>query len=273
MINSSLISAVRPLHWAKNVFVFAPLFLTGRLFDPASLFRSVWAVFIFCMASSAVYLLNDVVDQTEDKKHPIKKLRPIASGELPPLVATISGYLLVLLSIIISAVSFDAFFVIVVFCYLILGIAYSIEIKRIKYVDIICIASGFVLRAYAGEVALLPSPHNSWFLISVFTLAIFIVLSKRHYDANVYGNVKMYSIDFLDPAVMFAALSSIVTYGIFVYGTTIALTWVVFVYGIIRYVKLTYQEEAADPVITILTDIRLVSAGITWVLLSSFLIY
>ncbi|MDR0347144.1 MAG: decaprenyl-phosphate phosphoribosyltransferase [Coriobacteriales bacterium] len=169
---------LRPKQWAKNAFVFCPLIFAKGLFDLPLLSRALLAVLVFCLVSSAIYILNDSIDVEEDRRHPTKRLRPLASREISLAFAGILAAILLIVGICLSlllALPFTA----VTACYLALNIAYSLLLKRVPILDIMCISVGFVLRVLAGVFAI-GCELSPWILMCTFFLALFIAMQKRH---------------------------------------------------------------------------------------------
>ena len=150
----STFKAMRPVHWIKNLSLFAAIFLSGMLFDKGEFTKVVWAFIVFCLITSATYIVNDIMDAPSDKLHPTKKFRPIASGDLPIPIAVVEALILTLSGIFVATLSgLNSLFVSVVIIYLILQFFYSTILKNVAIIDIIVIAAGFVLRVYAGAFA------------------------------------------------------------------------------------------------------------------------
>ena len=171
------IIALRPYQWSKNFIVFAALIFSGNLFNPKALLLSIVAFIAFCLASGATYVVNDIFDRKEDKIHPYKKNRPIASGNLELSNAILGAILVYISALIISYRLSDQFFFIIIF-YILLNISYSLKLKHLVILDILIVSIGFVLRAIAGAVSIqaLISP---WLLVCTFFLALFLVIAKR----------------------------------------------------------------------------------------------
>lgn len=181
----ALISAMRPRQWPKNVLVFAAPVAAGRLDSTAVVGRTVAATVLFLLASAATYLVNDVVDAPADRRHPVKAARPVAAGTLSPRTALAA-------SVVAAAVAFGGAFAIdsslgaILLAYVAITLAYSLALKRVPYLELACVASGFVLRAVAGGAAarLVISP---WFLAVASAGALLIVAGKRTAELNELG--------------------------------------------------------------------------------------
>jgi decaprenyl-phosphate phosphoribosyltransferase len=178
-----LIKTIRPHQWVKNLFVLAPIVFAKNVFHPDLLVRTLTAVGVFCILSGAVYTLNDIVDVDADRVHPTKRFRPIPSGRVPLGVA--KGFLgvLIVLALGAAAVLFKPTFVAVAASYFILNVAYSLKLKKIPFVDVGCIAAGFVLRVVGGGVAI--DVHVSWYMfVCTALLALFLGFGKRRHEIS-----------------------------------------------------------------------------------------
>ena len=178
------IKVARPVHWTKNVSLFAAIFLSGYLFDKIYLTKTVWAFISFCFMTSATYIINDILDRNSDRLHPIKKHRPIASGSLPISLAIFEVLILVISSIFVALLgNLDSIFMTILIAYLLIQILYSLILKNVAILDIIIIATGFVLRVYAGAFVI--NAHLSvWFLLCVVSVALFLASGKRRAELN-----------------------------------------------------------------------------------------
>ena len=178
-----LVKTARPLHWIKNLSLFAALIFTGTLIIESYFVTVVWAFISFCLATSAVYIFNDIQDVKKDRLHPIKKNRPIASGKVPLSIASITSLVLALSSLYLAAILNNLFFFIVLI-YLILQILYSLGLKNMAIIDILIIATGFVIRVYAGAFVI--NAHLSvWFLLCVVSVALFLASGKRRAELSI----------------------------------------------------------------------------------------
>ncbi len=175
------LALARPLQWTKNVFVLAGLVFSRQFVHPASLLRAGLAVAAFCLLSSAVYCLNDVVDRRRDRLHPSKRLRPVASGAVAAPAALALGALLALAGLAVSAVLGRSLLAVAA-AYLALNGAYSAGIKHVPLWDALTVAGGFVLRALAGTVAV-AVPPSPWLLACTYLLTLYMSLGKRWSDA------------------------------------------------------------------------------------------
>lgn len=179
----SMVLVARPVHWVKNISVFAALIFSGTLFVPFYLKESAFAFVAFCLASSSAYIFNDIIDRNKDKLHPFKKNRPIASGRLPIDIALSESLALASLAVVFSFRLDDIFTLIIVF-YLVLQVLYSLWLKNLAVIDILVIATGFILRVYGGAFAI--NAHLSvWFLLCVISVSLFLASGKRKAELNI----------------------------------------------------------------------------------------
>jgi 4-hydroxybenzoate polyprenyltransferase len=288
-----IIKVARPIHWTKNVAVFAGIVFAGQLFDKRQFIPVFEAFVTFCFASSATYVINDILDRGRDRLHPIKKNRPIASGLLSVPLAMVVASVLILASWILAS-SISDLFTIMIFGYLLLQIAYSLYLKHIAVVDIMVIATGFVLRIYAG--AYIIDAHLSvWFLLCVISTALFLASGKRRAELGVIGtsgetrkSLVGYNKEALNSYVTMFGNASWMSWALFTFfespraseplvlflseisrTTTInkllMITIPVAIFGIMRYQGLISSERTEAPEKVLLKDVSLVSAIALWV--------
>lgn len=279
----ALLASLRPLHWTKNVLLFAALLFAGRWNDGVAVQRTLAAFALFCAVASAVYLLNDLQDRAADTLHPEKRRRPIASGELPPAVAAGSSAALLVLGQAL-ALLLSVPFGIAVAAYIALMLAYTYALKQIVILDIFVIASGVVLRAVAGALVI-PVVLSPWFLVCVSFLALLLAGGKRRQEFMILAHdapqhrttLETYSPQFLDIIIGSAASGAAVSYALYtlapstvahVGSTRLLSTFPLVVFAIFRYLFLLYREKkGGDPVATILSDQPLLLAFGAWLLL------
>ena len=275
-----LVLSLRPGQWTKNLFVLAGLLFGRRLFDPLSVLHAAAAFVIFCALSSAVYLLNDVMDREADRVHPLKSTRPIASGALPPQLALFAALVLGSTAVA-SAFLLRPMLAVVAAAYLLLLILYSLFLKHIVIVDVLTIAAGFVLRAVAGAVAV-TVPISHWLLVCTTLLALFLVLSKRRHELTLLAGeatehrriLQEYSPYLLDQMVGVVTASTLVAYAIYATSAETAerlgtdrlgLTIPFVLYGIFRYLYLVHQKRGGgSPAELLLADRPLLVCVALW---------
>ena len=218
-----LLRAMRPVQWVKNVFVLAPLVFGLKLTDPTSVFRAIGAFLAFCLVASAVYLLNDLKDRVEDARHPTKCRRPIASGALPVHYARNGMFGLILGSIALG-MALHWTVAAVLGGYLANNVAYTLRLKHIAYVDITCIALGFLLRVLAGGFAI-DIEASTWLLACTFLLASLLALGKRRHELVVVlekgqwqgtrAVLRNYQLHHIDWAMRALALITVASYALY----------------------------------------------------------
>jgi 4-hydroxybenzoate polyprenyltransferase len=176
----NLLISMRPRQWVKNTFVLAPVLFAQRLSDVGSLARAAAAAALFCVASGAVYLLNDVLDREADAAHPHKRSRPIASGRLPAATATVASAVLAAASLAVALV-WDVRLGGTLAAYLAFNLAYSLKAKHVPLLDLLLISAGFLLRVAAGALAVDVEISN-WILLCTFLLSFYLGLGKRLHE-------------------------------------------------------------------------------------------
>ena len=261
---------MRPKQWIKNLLLFAALIFSQNLFHPGMLTDVSIAFIIFCLLSGSVYTLNDLIDLKQERNHPKKSKRPLASGKLKPSVAIIVGIILVVLSLT-SAFWLNINFAWIALGYFILQIAYSTLLKHVVIVDVLAVSAGFVLRAIAGA-QVINVPISSWLLICTILLALFLALGKRRHELllledNAVHHRKIlyeYSPNLLDQMISVATASTVVAYALYTMSAeTIAkfhtdnlkYTIPFVLYGIFRYLYLIHQKsEGGSPERILLND-------------------
>jgi 4-hydroxybenzoate polyprenyltransferase len=273
---------LRPLDWLKNLFVLAPLLFSGCLIDYPLAAKSLLGFLLFCILSSGAYLFNDLMDREEDRRHPAKALRPIASGLLPPSMAGGISFGLILVGLI-GASALDLRFGMVAFVFSLLHLAYSIGLKDWVIVDVLLIAAGFVLRVLAGSalVAVLPS---AWIILCTMLLSVFLGFSKRRHELVLLGGqakahrkvLEQYSLAFLDQMIGAVLAATVVSYALYTINNGPLQIYSVFfvLYGMFRYLYLIHHRghggRAAE---SFLTDRPLLATVLGWTLFMLWDIY
>lgn len=280
---------IRMSHWIKNIFIFSPLFFSKQLMNNQVLILYGFYGFIaFSLIASAIYCFNDIVDLEFDKKHPQKKNRPIANGSISKKNAIYGMLLLALASFIISYQLLGVKVLVLIISYFILNILYTLHLKNIMIIDILCISTGFLLRIAVGGLATNTS-LSYWILWMVFLLSILLVSAKRRDEAIIFKNEKhsvrrnivgytskvtsflLYSTSFLIIAtyLIYSIYSEFMKTTHYGYATTI---WVVL--GIIRYLILTKKRKMyANPIKIVLNDYILQTIIILWLLNCYIVLY
>ncbi|GIP06882.1 decaprenyl-phosphate phosphoribosyltransferase [Paenibacillus lautus] len=274
-----LVREMRPKQWSKNLLVFAALIFSIDRFNLDMGLYAFIGFACFCIISSCVYILNDFVDREADKVHPTKKNRPIASGELNPYVALIFG-LVIFLLVISFAVYFNNLFGIVLILYFLLNVAYSFKLKHIVILDVMTIASGFVLRAVGGALVI-HVEMTPWFLICTMLLALFLGINKRRNELIVLEKnsshhrrvLNSYSIQLIDQMNSVVTTATVVSYALFTFtsGRTVQLMWTIplVLYGIFRYLYLIYvKNEGGSPEKLLFRDKHLLLTVIVYAIIT-----
>ncbi len=300
----ALFKAARPRQWIKNFAVFAALIFSGTLFDAIAVLKAFEAFLLFCIFSSATYLLNDVFDVERDKLHPFKKKRPIASG-LVPIPLAVSLALLSIAIFLPFAYKLSPAFFFATLTYLIIQLFYSAFLKRIILIDVLAIAAGFVLRVYGGVWAI-DAHLNVWFLLCVTSFALFLAIGKRRSERTLISSATFphretllhYPENLLDILTSMFANSTWLTYAFFaflqppiqarnvvsnvLYGLNLPVseakylmaTVPVVLYAVMRYLYIIYEKkEGESPERVILRDKPLLVTVIFWGVLVVGIIY
>ena len=284
-----VIESFRPREWVKNTFVFAALFFSKNLLNLDFLTKTLLAFGLFCLAASGVYLINDICDRDEDKKHPQKSTRPVASEAFPVALAMPTA-VLVIITALTGGFFLDPSFGFVTGAYVLLNIAYSKWFKHVVILDVFSIAAGFVLRVVAGAVVIDVS-MSYWLLICTMLIALFLGFTKRRYEVVALMNegkyhrrvLTEYNTLFLDMMIGIVTSATVVTYTLYTvsnetierFDTDRLLVTVPFVlYGIFRYLYLVYHKDKGwNPAHALLTDRPLFINIFLWILVSGLIIY
>lgn len=288
----NILRIIRPHQWLKNVFVLLPLFFGGSLLDPHDIAAALIAVMAFSFMASAIYCLNDIVDVEDDRRHPVKCRRPIASGQVSVAAAYTMMAVMVALSFASAmllgggAVGVAA----VTGVYLVLNVAYCLWLKRFAILDVCTIAAGFVLRLFAGGLAI-GTELSDWIVLMTFLLTLFLSLAKRRDDVlrmNETGraprrNTIRYNLEFINQAITITAAVTIVCYVMYTVSPEVVrrtgthylyLTTVFVITGVLRYLQLTLVDNrSGDPTRLLLSDRVLQAVVALWGLAFLLIIY
>lgn len=284
-----ILVTMRPFQWIKNGLLFIALIFSGRLTDIESLSTVVLAFIIFSALSGSIYIINDLQDKERDLHHPIKSKRPIASGKLPTGLALPIAILL-MISAITGSLFINDKFALISLAYLVIFITYSFILKHIAIVDILVVASGFVLRAAAGAIAI-GVTISSWLLLCTMLLALFIIIGKRRHELNLLGEdstdhrnvLTNYNTVLLDQMIAVVTASTLITYSLYTisaetvarFGTDNLKYSVPFVlYGLFRYLYIIYMKKAGGmPERDILSDYPTMINTALWATTVALIIY
>lgn len=285
----ALVALLRPAQWVKNLLVFAALIFSKHLFVPESVGRTLVAFASFCLLASAAYVLNDLLDMENDRRHPIKRLRPLPSGR----VSTAAGVGLVFglaAAAVGISVTLGVRFVEIAAAYAVLQVFYSLALKNLVILDAMAIAAGFVLRAVGGGVAI-DVEVSPWLIICTFLLALFLGFSKRRHELVLLegeagahrASLREYSPYFLDQMISVVTASTVVAYAIYtvspevrekLHTDSLYLTIPFVLYGIFRYLYLVHQREGGgNPTHELLSDRPLWVNLLLWIGTAVWLLY
>lgn len=302
-----ILRTIRPRQWLKNLAVFAVPVFTGVFFNPEILNVSVLAFIAFSLLASGTYIMNDLVDAPKDKQHPIKKNRPIASGALSKKVAVF-----VMLALFWGGLSFSfnkigTYFGIIGVTYVLLQIAYSFYFRNIIILDALVVSTGFILRVFAGGVAVDISV-SSWLILTTIGLSLLMAFGKRRSEKTILEKhqkeirstktrktLRNYPDSLLDSIISMSSTFCILSYSLFTFQTSptvqnkpindllpsilktpkfMMLTIPIVIYGVARYLYLIYEKkEGESPERVLLTDKPILSTVILWVVMIFTIVY
>jgi 4-hydroxybenzoate polyprenyltransferase len=282
------LQAMRPLHWTKNMFVFAALVFGHKLTEPLAVGRAIGGFFCFCLAASAVYILNDIIDRHRDRLHPEKSKRPIASGEVKFGSAIILSILCAVISIT-AAYLLSPTFAAVIMVYVVLMLFYSVLLRRVMILDCVVIAIGFCLRAVAGAIVVevFISP---WLIICTFALCLFLAFGKRRSeiamlqeDSELFRNtLSGYTTELLAHMIDVTSGLAVVCFLLYAmddrtfetFGNNhLVYTTPLVLYCIFRFSSLIQTGKYSGPLQLILTDLPFQIGFVVWVIASVVIIY
>lgn len=267
----AVIRSLRPRQWSKNVFVLAPLVFARLFHDPHAIAMAASAFVAFSLMASGVYLVNDSMDAEEDRKHPQKKRRPIAAGEITVPFALGLAVCLFVSSVLLSW-SISPRFLATLGVYLAMNLGYSLGLKRVVILDVMLIAAGFVIRVIAGAVAL-AVPMSDWLFLCTTMVALFLAFTKRRQELVHLGDdaskhrkaLSHYNVHFLDQMISITTSSTVLTYALYTLSPEVTRKFqtdnlkftVPFVlFGIFRYLYLVHVRHVpGDPTSTLLSDV------------------
>lgn len=309
-----VLKSARPRQWIKNLALFAALFFSGFLFfvpadGPPYFYRVLLASIVFCFTTSAVYIINDVVDVEADRNHPFKRKRPIAAGELGVHVALLAAALSLATALVLS-LAFGWFFLVLLITYVLMQLGYSKVFKHIPIVDVSVIATGFLIRVYAGAVVV--NLHMSvWFLLTVISASLFIAVAKRQSERTLLAGsgedeigstrkiLKHYSNRLLDQFTAMFATATWLTFALFTFQSPVdeprpnvlssifiilprtlqsqkllmlSLPFVIFI--VMRYLQLVYEgNKGESPERVLFSDKQLLISVFLFVLVVFLVLY
>jgi 4-hydroxybenzoate polyprenyltransferase len=277
-----LLAALRPRQWPKNLLVFAGLIFAAEYDEPAKWGAALAAFAAYCAGSSAAYLLNDVLDAEEDRRHPLKRSRPVASGALRTRLALVIAAMLATAALVVMA-SFGWQSLLYLAGFLALQAAYSLQLKRLVLIDVMTIAALFVIRAAAGAEAV-DVRISPWLIVCTALLALFLALAKRRGElvstaAGGGGRTVLdgYSFALVDQLVSIVAACTIVAYSLYTFeareGSAMMATIPFVVFGLFRYLMLMHREDLGEePENVLLTDVPILATVAAWALTSALIL-
>ena len=275
-----LFSLLRPQQWLKNLMLFFPPFLGGTLLSVEILKRGLIPFAAFCCASSSVYLFNDIIDIPQDRAHPVKKLRPLPSGEVPVAAAGGLSGLLLLVAVSLGCLVTRSFLLLLL-AYLAVSWSYTLWFRRYPLFDIFCIASGFIFRLLAGGETF-GIAVSAWLFLSVFLLALFLSTGKRLSEKNALGrhagahrmSLDTYPDGFLDGTMYLTGGAVLVTYTLYVIEHhRLVYTVPLCCFGLLRYILRVKSGGEGDPTTSLLRDPVLFLVGAAWAAATGWGIY
>jgi len=275
----ALLRTTRPKQWTKNGFIFAALVFDGQLTNPGAVTITLAGFVVFCLLSSTVYIINDLIDLKADQQHPKKRNRPIPAGELPVRVAWIAAISLIILVIPLSFLLTTQFAIIALF-YLGLNLVYSTRLKHEPILDVLILAGLYVLRVGAGVALIDVARFSPWLYVSTIFLALFLGVGKRRAELNLLAGesnsqrpvLEGYSLPLLDQLITIVSSISILTYSIYSFSAenlpsnhAMMLTIPFVIYGIFRYLYLLQVKHSGEaPEDVLLTDRPLQLTLVFW---------
>lgn len=294
---------MRPRQWIKNLSLFAAITFSGYLFDPEVFFKTFFAFIVFCILSSATYLINDIHDAPKDKLHPIKKNRPIPSGKLSLGLAKVSAVVFLCVSLTL-AFYVNPFFFFLCFSYFILQIIYTYKLRNVIILDALTVSLGFIFRVLAGGFASGVS-ISSWIILATIGLAMLLSFGKRRSERTILSSSGLsletrktlahYPDSLLDSMISTSASFAIISYSLFTFQTSpqeslgivrrflptslsspkwMMLTIPIVIYGVARYLYVIYEKkEAESPERVLLQDKPLLAATVIWGVALILLLY
>ena len=289
-MNKHVITLLRPQQWLKNFFVFTPLFFDRRIADWHYAWPCIVAFLVFCLTASGIYCLNDIRDAKADSRHPVKRWRPVASGQVSKgaayvmmAVAWATAFALVAIFALYPLAS-------TLLIYIAMNIAYCLKLKQMALLDVLIIAMGFVMRIVAGSqasgIALSP-----WIVITTFLLALFLALAKRRDDVVIFQtsgikvrkNVERYDLVFLNLAVAMVGSATIVCYMLYTISLDVVgrlgcphlyATSIFVLAGILRYMQLAFaSNKCGSPTRVLLHDCGLQLCVVGWIIVFAIILY
>ena len=281
---------IRVPQWIKNLFVFVPLLFSLNLFDKNYFLTTLYAFVVFSLASSFIYVFNDIIDIEDDRTHPTKKNRPLPSGTIKLKSAIVIAVILCVI-VFLLLLRFNLDFGSFVIGFIVLNILYSFWFKNVVILDVFSIAAGFTIRVFAGA-AVISVPVSNWLILSTIFISLFLGVMKRHSelllvstDEDVHSRkvLSQYSLNFADQMATVAAAGVIICYALYTvsertvnaFGTeNLIYTTPFVVYGIFRYMYLEYiSNKGENTTKTVFTDFQMIATVVVYTITTVLIIY
>jgi decaprenyl-phosphate phosphoribosyltransferase len=285
---SALWRTARPKQWLKNILVFAAPGAAGVLDDGNNLWLTLVAFVSFCLAASGIYVWNDLLDVEADRRHPTKRDRPIAAGELSVGAARVAGVVLPIAALALAALTGRWETVAVVGTYIVITLAYTVRLKHVPVVDVVTVAAGFVLRAAAGAVAV-DVPMSRWFVLCITFGSLFIVVGKRYAELNEVGDsaqtratLEVYSLGYLRMVLAVSLAGVLISYCVWAFETSAAsgsdwpfyeLSIVPMLMALLRYLLVLDEGQGSAPEEVFTSDRLLMLLGLCWIVVYGLAVY
>jgi 4-hydroxybenzoate polyprenyltransferase len=289
MIVTEIVRTIRPKQWIKNGFIFAALLFSKKFLEAEPAFLAIRAFTSFCFVTSAVYFLNDLMDIKEDRLHPLKSKRPLASGKLKKSTAVVVMIVFAAAGLGL-AVKINTYFLLTLISYIILQILYSSWLKHVVILDIFSVAAGFMIRVIGGGLAI-SVEISDWLIICTALLSLFLAMGKRRHELLILNHeaalhrpiLREYSTYLLDQMISVVTASTLVAYCLYTisdvtvekFGTRKLIYTIPFVlYGIFRYLYLIHKKQyGGAPENLIISDVPLLTSVFLWILTAAAIIY
>jgi 4-hydroxybenzoate polyprenyltransferase len=284
--SKQLLDLLRARQWIKNLLIYIALIFTHNLFNKILFLKVTAGFFLLCFAASSIYIINDINDVKEDRHHPEKKSRPIASGEITVEFAAAISAILMLFSLAGSFFINTGFFLIIT-AYIAMNLLYTFKFKYVVILDLFIVAAGYVLRAAAGAL-IINVAISPWLLICTSLLALFVVLAKRRYEMTMLDDavkhrkiLEEYSVPLIDEMTSVVTASTVIAYSLYTFTSETAvqhhylmLTIPFVLYGIFRYLYLIHKKNlGGSPELIFLKDIPTITNIILWLAANVVIVY
>jgi 4-hydroxybenzoate polyprenyltransferase len=287
---SKLWQLLRPAQWVKNLFVLLPIFFSGNMDKLVYWAPALYTLIAFSLAAGGVYALNDVIDAPNDRLHPSKCKRPIASGAVSSRMGLLVSAVAMVIALLLAKITVSWQLVVILAVYLVMNVCYSLWLKKLAVVDVLVIAVGFVMRLLAGGMAT-GIVLSQWIVLMTFLLALFLAISKRRDDVLMYqrdgimarSNIGKYNLTFINHSMVIMASVMIVCYVMYSVSpevtqrlktTHLYLTTIFVIVGVLRYMQITFvNEDSASPTHVLLHDRFMQLCIMAWIMAFVLIIY